>query len=220
VTEAADIRSAFPPLSEAPFMVRRFVVVVSLSVLSALPLRGASTAQFTIRVFVECFDAAAAWPLRIAETETDRRLRSLGIYVEWHDGAIRRGDRSLVPTFSILILSPEMTAQKVRAEGITSATLATANKPARRTYVFYDRVSREADRLGSQPGTLLGRVVTHELGHLLAELEHGSLGIMRPTLARSEAGYFDFTDAEKQAIRRALTAARPTAGDVMATTQR
>lgn len=188
-------------------MVRRFPVVVCLlSILTAVPIAAAAAPAFTIRVFIECFDAAAKQPLRAAERETAQRFGSLGIHIEWRDGAARRDDGG-VPAFSVIVLSKAMAARKIGAEGIPDATVATANEQARRAYVFYDRLSREADRHAMPHSTLLARVLTHELGHLIAALDHAPLGIMRSTVDHAEAGFFGFTDEQKQALRQALTAA-------------
>jgi hypothetical protein len=46
--------------------------------------------------------------------------------------------------------------------------------------VFADRIDRAAARVGFEPGTLLGRVIAHEVGHLLLGSHyHGEGGVMR-----------------------------------------
>jgi hypothetical protein len=46
--------------------------------------------------------------------------------------------------------------------------------------VFADRIGGAATRVGVEPGTLLGRVMAHEIGHLLLGVDyHGSAGVMR-----------------------------------------
>lgn len=46
--------------------------------------------------------------------------------------------------------------------------------------VFSDRIHAAASRVGAEPGTLLGRVMAHEVGHLLlGSGYHGSAGVMR-----------------------------------------
>jgi hypothetical protein len=46
--------------------------------------------------------------------------------------------------------------------------------------VFSDRIEHAATRVGVDPGTLLGRVMAHELGHLLlGRGYHGDAGVMR-----------------------------------------
>ena len=46
--------------------------------------------------------------------------------------------------------------------------------------VFSDRIDQAASRVGVEPGTLLGRVMAHEVGHLLlGSGYHGEAGLMR-----------------------------------------
>lgn len=45
--------------------------------------------------------------------------------------------------------------------------------------VFSDRIDQAASRVGVEPGTLLGRVMAHEVGHLLlGSSYHGDAGVM------------------------------------------
>ncbi len=46
--------------------------------------------------------------------------------------------------------------------------------------VFSDRIDSAAARVGVDAGTLLGRVMAHEIGHLLLGIDyHGAVGVMR-----------------------------------------
>jgi hypothetical protein len=46
--------------------------------------------------------------------------------------------------------------------------------------VFSDRIDGAATRVGVDPGTLIGRVIAHEVGHLLLGTGyHGQSGVMR-----------------------------------------
>jgi hypothetical protein len=70
--------------------------------------------------------------------------------------------------------------------------------------VFSDRIHSAAERVGAEPGTLLGRVVAHEVGHLLlGSGYHGTAGVMRAEwpdtfLTRGgEAWRFSMHEAER-----------------------
>jgi hypothetical protein len=45
--------------------------------------------------------------------------------------------------------------------------------------IFADKVAATAFRLGLDASTLLGRVIAHEIGHLLGMSEHSTTGLMR-----------------------------------------
>lgn len=75
--------------------------------------------------------------------------------------------------------------------------------------VFSDRIGRAAARLHVEPGTLLGLVAAHEIGHLLLGSNyHGEGGVMRPDLSdasltrRDEDWRFSLREAEQ--LNRAL----------------
>jgi hypothetical protein len=75
--------------------------------------------------------------------------------------------------------------------------------------VFADRVTRAATRAGVEPSVLLGRVIAHELGHLLLGAHyHGVYGLMRATwsdAALSSAGEsWRFSPSEATDMHRVL----------------
>ncbi len=75
--------------------------------------------------------------------------------------------------------------------------------------VFADRVRGLAPALRVDEATLLGRAITHEVGHLLlGTLEHSETGLMRgawKTAGRREADWF-FSSAQAARMRAGLEA--------------
>jgi hypothetical protein len=77
--------------------------------------------------------------------------------------------------------------------------------------VFADRTTEAAVRAGVEPGTVLGRVLAHEVGHLLLGVGyHGDAGLMRATWSDSLLGRggdeWKFSLNEATRLQRALTA--------------
>jgi hypothetical protein len=76
--------------------------------------------------------------------------------------------------------------------------------------LFSDRIAGAASRVDLEPGTLLGRVLAHEVGHLLiGNSYHGDAGVMRAEwsddlLQRGGAEEWRFSMFEAKAIQRAL----------------
>lgn len=74
--------------------------------------------------------------------------------------------------------------------------------------VYSDRVEWLAHEAGADVGTLLGRAIAHELGHLLlATASHGPVGLMRALWSRDEVRRgqprdWSFAPSELAAIRR------------------
>jgi len=80
--------------------------------------------------------------------------------------------------------------------------------------VFGDRISVAATRTSVDPGTLLGRVMAHEIGHLLLGLDyHGSAGVMRAawpdgTLNRDAQNWL-FSMVEAQRMKQVIGSFEP-----------
>lgn len=75
--------------------------------------------------------------------------------------------------------------------------------------VFSDRINRAARRVGIQPGTLLGRVMAHEVGHLLlGSGYHAEAGVMRAELPDAmldrDGDEWRFSMPEAARMQRAL----------------
>jgi hypothetical protein len=75
--------------------------------------------------------------------------------------------------------------------------------------LFSDRIDQAAARVGVEPGTLLGRVLAHEVGHLLLGTDyHGDAGVMLgewpDSLIGGEARTWRFSMREAERMRRVL----------------
>jgi len=75
--------------------------------------------------------------------------------------------------------------------------------------VFSDRIEKAAVRAGVDAGTLLGRVMAHEVGHLLLGVDyHGASGLMRAEWPDGQLGatsdQWRFSTSEAAGMHRAL----------------
>jgi hypothetical protein len=191
-------------------MVNRIGVLVCLLALTATGrANGAPPPQFNIIVEIQNYAMVDKWTLRTAKSETGRVFAQMGIQIEWQEGPQAIGPVG-VPVFSVVMLSTSMAAEKTRRDSIPTITLATSSKSTGRAYVFYSRLSAVAAERELDEGLMLGHALMHELGHMIANIGHDTVGIMRKFLELKEAGFFGFTSAQKVAIQAALRGAMAT----------
>jgi hypothetical protein len=109
----------------------------------------------------------------------------------------------------VLLLCQEMSDRKIAADGVATDVLGQAGYVTGRAYVFVPRVMQAALLMGRDADLVLGRVLAHEIGHLLlARPGHGRKGLMRPGLDFRSRAADKFTAAERDALKLAL-AIRP-----------
>jgi hypothetical protein len=141
--------------------------------------------------------------LKNAELEASRIYATTGVTIVW------RHDRAQEPAaaarrFHVLLLCSEMSAQKIKKDGISDGVLGVAGHGTGRAHIFVGRVLDHSIRFGN-PSVVLGRVLAHEIGHLLLEERgHSRRGIMRSKLEVFSHGADQFTPAQRDAIRVAL----------------
>ena len=141
--------------------------------------------------------------LGAAKAEMERVFRTAGVDVVWTDAAGRRG----------------LTLILVNATGPGGAggpedrdVAGAAARLERRAYVFPDRLTAASRNRQTDAPVVLGRVMAHEIGHLLLPADsHSRQGIMRPHVDFSQVGFHCFAADEAQTIRMVLsgTATRP-----------
>jgi hypothetical protein len=160
--------------------------------------------EFRILVHVQNYARLDRRLLARAEADTARVFAPMAVEIAWlHETAAEESEVAL-PQFSIVLMSPAMAADKSRREHVASTTIATGSRSTGRAYVFCERVFAAAERHALSEGGVFGRVLAHELGHMIGGVGHDAPGIMGERLELNEAGFFRFTRAQEETIRAAL----------------
>jgi len=163
--------------------------VVALTVVTG-SARGAELAWrgLTVRVYDNADVPKAA--LRAALETAAQTLRPADLEVTWLSCSVSSGGRCTVPPGRGELMVRLIRAGKDSAAGDDSLGTALVD-PATGTgvlaTVYVDRVERLARGSEGDLGTLLGRAMAHEIGHLLmGRSAHAVRGLMRPRWTRAE----------------------------------
>jgi hypothetical protein len=185
-------------------------MTTALAVSAALLTARAATAadapeRATIVLHVDDFANLLVGDLDAAETVARRIFAAAKVRTVW----IHKGDKP--PRLAgalhlrVLVLSREMAEQKISADGIGPGVLAQAARMCGRAYIFSHRIVGLATRNQRYVGDLLGRVLAHEVGHLLLpENSHSATGIMSAAIDLNPSAVLAFTAEQTTAIRQAI----------------
>ena len=185
-------------------------VTMALAVSAALLTARAATAagtpeRATIVLHVDYFANLLSTDLDAAEAVARRIFAAAGIRAEWvhgRDKAPRIGGALHV---KVLVLSRKMAEQKIAAERVGPDVLGQAAKLCGRAYIFSHRIDALAARNQHSVSDLLGRVLAHEVGHLLLpENSHSGTGIMAAALDLNPSAVLRFTPEQTAAIRQTI----------------
>jgi hypothetical protein len=161
--------------------------------------------QMALVIHVDNYARVPPSDLERAETVTTSIYAAAGISVTWVHGETdftlpSDGARHL----RVLLLGSEMTNRKVSLGHVPDNVLGQAAHGSTRAHIFALRVRDVALRNHQMFYAALGRVMAHEVGHLLLPANcHSSTGIMRESLdARSLPA--TFTVAQSRDIQMAL----------------
>lgn len=147
-----------------------------------------------------------------AEARATRIFKAIGVSLRWvNDGNGRADVSNRADAFDVwvTVLSPEAAASFVANTSIPHDALGVTMRGTAHVYVFGDRI-RDAARSRQSLPALFGRVLAHEIGHVVLPVDdHSAIGIMRADLSRA-APIVDpaFTDSQGESIRRWLTSGR------------
>ncbi|HEY6292415.1 MAG TPA: hypothetical protein VI455_12770 [Terriglobia bacterium] len=180
---------------------------------------------FTVRVYNHVRLAPAV--LSSAEQETDSIFRSAGLEIVWIDCPVSGELEDAYPgcqaglgpaDFMMKILSPEMAAQASSSQTRLAYAIGDCLPDLLGCWAAasYGKVQNLALRADISPALILGKVMAHELAHLLLGPEHSDTGIMRAELENGDFGpgrlpSLVFLVAQRERLRAAVMAVRATA---------
>ena len=200
-------------------MLRAVVVVVAVGLAVLAPI-GAQAGPASLTLVVKVYNAVGMGAPEMARAREMTRsiFGRAGIDAVWRDcEAIVRADSS--STICAHPRAPEEVVVRIVAKPAGSATVAdvlgfsnvagpeTATSLAT---VLADRVELAAVRTQSESGKLLGRVIAHEVGHLLLATNwHANAGLMRAAwrddeISRDRPADWVFSGAEARQLRLAV----------------
>ena len=172
----------------------------------------AAESPVTLTVRLYNTSGVPADELAVARTTADSTLRDTGLDVTFRacGSATDSCDRPLARSEVVVrvIDAPAFNATlDPEAYGLTYIVKST-NRGWLAT-VFADRIGSAATRVGLEPGVLLGRVMAHEIGHLLLGIDyHGSAGVMRADWPdgglNRDAADWRFSMVEAERMRRVI----------------
>ena len=116
----------------------------------------------------------------------------------------------------VILFSRDLAEEKIRSEAVPGSVLGLASRGAGRAYIFTHRIANLALRHGDDFRRVLGRVIAHEVGHLVLPVNsHSDQGIMRANVGVRSKSDRDFTTEQGIAIRSMLLAAsRPHGAEI------
>jgi len=143
-----------------------------------------------------------------AEARARRIFEAIGVSIRWvnDDSKCRTCDRQDVFDIDVRVLSTDATDSFLANTSVSRDALGMAIVSTTRVYIFGGRI-RDVARSQRNVPVLFGRVLAHEIGHLiLPDAGHSETGIMRADL--SSAGPIvdpGFTPSQAESIRRRLS---------------
>lgn len=140
--------------------------------------------------------------LKAAKAEAASVFRQAGIDVRWATGAL--------PVLSAhTAQTDELALFLVNAAGLDqeagSEAMGEAYRAVRRAYIYCNRLSAESRGRQTNGSVVLGRVMAHEIGHLLLPAgTHSRSGIMRPEVDFEIRSVHSFTRDQADTMRALL----------------
>jgi hypothetical protein len=158
--------------------------------LASDPARGAELAWKALDVRVYDTAGVPKAAMRAALDTAAQAVQPAGLEVTWLACSVSSGGRCLEP-----LRRGELMVRLVRSaaarpgdeESLGTALVDPHTGTGVLATVFVDRVEQLARRADGGLGTLLGRAMAHEIGHLLMGVAgHAARGLMRPRWTRAE----------------------------------
>jgi hypothetical protein len=159
----------------------------------------------TLVVKVSNQAGTAADVLDRAKAQANRIFMDAGVGIAWLD-AQRDPEPRCGGLHVLVTLLPPETVRRLSTEGLSETALGSAAEGTGRVVIYPQRVLELAARIHTSAGELLGRVIAHELGHMLLPPGHSPLGIMTAGLDTDPRTSAHFTRSQTRAIRERIEA--------------
>lgn len=180
-------------------------VVASATLLTASLAAAADTQRRTLVLHVDDYAGLSPSTLAEAYREAARIYNAAGVQTIWVEGSNRGSAADGALHVKVLILDEQMSQRKIAADHVPDGVLGQAARITGRAYVFTNRVMRVAGGYRVDAGALLGKVIAHEVGHLLLpEHSHSRTGIMCANLNPRASDADRFTLEQVATIHSAL----------------
>ena len=182
---------------------RRLTAMLALGMAG---LAGQTTAA-TVTVSVTNHAALSAEELGLAQAQASLTFEAIGVSLRWqpeHPDTYSSSAEGF--TIRLLLLSGDAANRMLAVQDINEEVLGLAVSPARVAYVFCNRILSAVESRGMNFVGVLGRVIAHELGHVLLPslTRHSEVGIMDGSLEVRFDRRRYFTAAQGTLIRELL----------------
>ena len=181
-------------------------VAFTVTLASAGQAFAAEDRQVTIVLHVENYAHLPPSDRLPAEAEVTRIYATAGIRTVWATGNEHADAPGL--HVRVILFSHDIAMRELLAEPVPDSVLGLAAREAGRAYIFTRRIANLALRHGDDFRRVLGRVMAHEVGHLVLPVySHADQGIMRANVGADSKSARDFTTEQGVAMRSTLLAA-------------
>ena len=171
-------------------------------------LCGEIAAEAGPRIVLHIDDRAGvpAHELGAAKAVVEQIFAAAEVEIVWAEGrfpvSITRpsGERGVARQLAVMLVNADPPAELP-----TGCTLGFAARGHSLAYAFYNRIADVARTSAGDVAMVLGRVIAHEVGHLLLPgTSHSSSGIMRAELDLGLSNPDRFTDSQAISLRVAI----------------
>ena len=198
------------------------VIAVTLTMLWNVPRAAAQSEAPAVRIRILDYAPIANDVIAQAQQRVTDIYESIGVQLRWQ-ATVRPLDPSSsgadtlteAAEFVLIVLSPNMSRRMKIAPHAVGMAIVPPQGGGRIAYVLFDRVTQVARAARSEVTDVLGRVMAHEIGHLmLPDGSHSGSGLMRAgwnikELHRPPDSAFEFTISQGETIRRRLRRSAP-----------
>jgi hypothetical protein len=185
---------------------RRNLTAAAVAVLSFIGSAPAIAGQRTVLLRVVGGQSViAGHVVDAAQRDADAIYNQIGVSLVWTSDP----DASIAQPHMTLrvVLASEVDREFAKA-GVRGNVLGVAPTGTGRAYIFCDRVKELARKTNQHVDVILGRVIAHELGHLMLGEGHSDAGIMQASLDYASNEAPAFTSEQGDDIRGRVAAER------------